>query len=62
MLRRPLTLIACALLTVGCSSSRSSEDPRPEPSVQEQLDSAAARMSADSAPDTTMGADTSTSQ
>ncbi|MDQ3223162.1 MAG: hypothetical protein M3Q75_06795 [Gemmatimonadota bacterium] len=44
---RGAMLVALTLLVAGCGSNRSSDDPTPDASVQERVDSAAARMGRD---------------
>jgi hypothetical protein len=57
---KPLALLApFALLAVaGCSSNKSEDNPRPEPSVHQTLDSAANRVARDTMADTSAHRDT----
>ncbi len=58
---KPLALLAL-VAALGCSSNKSEDKPRPEPSVQRTLDSAANRVARDTMADTSAHRDTSTSR
>jgi predicted component of type VI protein secretion system len=57
----PLALVTLLTIIAACSSNKAEDNPRPERSVQQTLDSAANRVARDTA-DTTAQRDTSTSR
>jgi hypothetical protein len=58
---KPLALLGLFAVT-ACSSNKSGDNPRPQPSVQRTLDSAANRVAQDTMADTSAHRDTSTSR
>jgi hypothetical protein len=51
-----------AMLASACSSNKAADNPRPQRSVQERLDSAANQVAQDTTADTTGHRDTTTSR